>query len=75
MLERSKSKWELVFCSDSIEYALYGWGPSITGIGKNFKSKEKMVPHPIIGFDKKVKSIALGNDHCAVVTGIKSIWR
>lgn len=57
-------------CVICVEYALYGWGPSIVGIGQGFRSKDKMIPHPIVGFDSKVRSIAVGNDHCAAITGI-----
>ena len=28
------------------------------------------MPRPIIGFEEKVKSMAVGSDHCAVVTGM-----
>lgn len=59
-----------LFVDDIVEYALYGWGPSISGIGPNIKSKEKMIPHAIVGFDKKVRSLEVGNDHCAAITGI-----
>lgn len=39
------------------------------GVGSGLKSKEKMIPHPICEFEEKVKSMAVGSDHCAVVTG------
>lgn len=53
-----------------IEFAVYGWGPSITGVGSGLKSKDRMIPRPVVGIDKKVRSLAVGSDHCAVVTGM-----
>ena len=55
-----------------IEFAVYGWGPSIMGVGSGLKSKDKMIPRPVVGLDKKVRSLAVGSDHCAVVTGLNS---
>ena len=48
---------------------MYGWGSSIRGVGSNLRSKDKMIPHPILGFDQKVRCLAVGNDHCAAITG------
>ena len=53
-----------------IEFAVYGWGPSIMGVGSGLKSKDKMSPRPVVGLDRKVRSLAVGSDHCAVVTGL-----
>ncbi len=40
------------------------------GVGSGLRSKEKMMPRPIIGFDKKIKSLSVGRDHLAAVTGM-----
>ena len=59
----------LLFFLNSVEYALYGWGNSMKGIGSHLRSKDKRVPKPVIGFDQPVRSLAVGNEHCAVATG------
>ena len=40
------------------------------GVGSGLRSKEKMMQRPIIGFDKKIKSLSVGRDHLAAVTGM-----
>ena len=64
------SSMKLFVQTSPAEYALYGWGSSMMGVGSGLRSKEKMMPRPIIGFDKKIKSLSVGRDHLAAVTGM-----
>ena len=68
----SSASLHLEFVADCIEYALYGWGSSIKGIGDNLKRKDKLFPRPVIGFDQPIRSLAVGSAHCAVATGSTS---
>lgn len=47
------------------EYALYQWGCKSTLPSSNSLS---VVPTPIPGFDKQIKSLSVGGAHCAAVT-------
>lgn len=65
----SSASLHLIFAADRVEYALYGWGSSMRGLGEHLRSKDKRLPKPVLDFDQPIRSLAVGSEHCAVATG------